>query len=184
MRRCRNQKISPKGWFAHLRQGGAESYFFDSLFDLRKLFDSLILSVLLYGCETWTLTRRTEDLINSFATPCYRIILNIRRIGRVTNQAVLQQMNRSSLIQTVRTRQLRTLGHWIRATQLPISRYALYKPERGRNRRGRPCLNFCRYIAAITGMPIGDLLEIAVEREDWRRRVVDAHDPHAIDWSK
>ena len=147
----------------------------------RKLFDSLILSIFLYGSETWTLTRRMEDSINSFATSCYRIILNIRRIDRVTNQAVLQQMNRSPLIRTVRSRQLRTLGHWIRAIHLPISHYALYTPEGGRNRRGRPRLNFRRYITSVTGKPIEELLEIAANREDWRGRVVDAHDPHAID---
>ena len=147
----------------------------------RKLFNSLILSILLYGCETWTLTRRLENLINSFATSCFRILLNIRRIDRITNQEVLRRMNHHPLAQIVKKRQLRTLGHWIRATHLPISRYALYLPEGGRNRRGRPRLNFRRYITAMTGKTIENLLEIAVDREDWRRRVVDAHDPHAID---
>ena len=148
----------------------------------RKLFDSLILSICLYGFETWTLTRRMEDLINSFATSCYRIILNIQRIDRVTNQTILQQMNRCPPTRMVRSRQLCKLGQWIRATHLPISRNALYTLKGGRNRRGlRPRLNFCRYITTITGKPIGDLLEIAVNRGDWRRRVVDAYDPHAID---
>ena len=138
----------------------------------RKLCDSLILSLLLYGCETWTLTRRREESINSFATSCYRIILNNRRFDRATNQTVLQQMNRSPLVQAVRIRQLRTLGHRNRATQLPISRYALYTPERGRNTRARPRLNLrhpqlppqhrCHH-----RNPIGDLLEITVEWEDW-----------------
>lgn len=92
-----------------------------------KRFDSLILSILLYGCQTWTIIRRMENLINSFATSCYRVIQNIRRIDRVTNETVLRQMNCSPLIQTVKVKQLTTTPqHWMRAIHLPILRYALY----------------------------------------------------------
>lgn len=38
-------------------------------------------------------------------------------------------------------------------------------PERGRNRIGRPEI-ICRYVIVITGKPIEDLLEIAVNKED------------------
>ena len=53
------------------------------------IFDSLILSILLYGAESWTATQKLKNELNAFGTSCYRILLNIRSIDRVTNQHVL-----------------------------------------------------------------------------------------------
>ena len=41
------------------------------------LYNSLILSIQLYGCETWTLTERLERRITAFEHKAYRKILGI-----------------------------------------------------------------------------------------------------------
>ena len=62
-----------------------------------RLFDSLILSILMYGGESWTTTQKLKNELNSFATSCYRILLNIRRTDRVTNQHILNVTQRKNL---------------------------------------------------------------------------------------
>ena len=41
------------------------------------LYKSLIISILLYGCETWTLNETLEERINAFESKSYRRILGI-----------------------------------------------------------------------------------------------------------
>ena len=50
-----------------------------------KLFNTTCVTVLLYGCESWIMSTAMESEINAFGTSCYRIMLNIKRIDRVTN---------------------------------------------------------------------------------------------------
>ena len=36
-----------------------------------NIFRTSCVSILLYGCETWILSKTLEDYINSYATNCY-----------------------------------------------------------------------------------------------------------------
>jgi hypothetical protein len=68
-----------------------------------------------------------ESKINAFATSCYRIMLNIKLVDRVTNAKVYQMSGTQPLITTVRQRQLRFLGHILRRPEdEPCRRYALF----------------------------------------------------------
>ena len=71
-----------------------------------RLFDSLILSILLCGEGSWTKTQKLKTELNAFGTNCYRILLNIRRRDRETNQHALNATQRKHL-----SKQLRVLGH-------------------------------------------------------------------------
>jgi hypothetical protein len=79
-----------------------------------NIYKVAVLSVLLYGAETWTITPVMEREINGFGTNCLRIILGIRRIDRITNEVVFSRSHQSALINTVRQRQLGYLGHVLR----------------------------------------------------------------------
>ena len=118
-----------------------------------RLFDSLILSILLYGAETWTFTQKFKSEINSFATSCYRIMLNIKRTDKISNQRILGKVKRKDLIDTVIGRQLRSLGHWLRKPPTSIiNKYALYTTNLERNRRGRPRMTYVKQVEEITGL--------------------------------
>ncbi|XP_038056051.1 uncharacterized protein LOC119728045 [Patiria miniata] len=79
-----------------------------------KLFQTICVTVLLNGCETWVITHDMEDKINAFATSCYRIMLNIRRLDRIPNTTIYNLTNTVSLVVRLRTRQLKFLGHVLR----------------------------------------------------------------------
>ena len=53
-----------------------------------KLMNSLVVSVFLYACESWTLTADLEKRINAFEMKCYRRILNITFRDHITNDTV------------------------------------------------------------------------------------------------
>ena len=53
-----------------------------------KIFNSTYVTVLLYGCDSWILSADMESKINAFATSCYRIMLNIKRLDCVSNAQI------------------------------------------------------------------------------------------------
>lgn len=42
-----------------------------------RLFKAACISILLYGCETWILTKHLANRLDAYATNCYRIMLGI-----------------------------------------------------------------------------------------------------------
>ncbi|KAI8498903.1 hypothetical protein Bbelb_233560 [Branchiostoma belcheri] len=138
-----------------------------------KLFNVTCVSVFLYGCETWVLTRDMEDKINSFATSCLRIMLNIKRIDHVSNRELYKATNTQPLIFRVRQRQLRFIGHALRMpVEEPLRSYALYVPPHGRRRPGRQRMSYLTYIQNMLGDTEGDLspdniAALAADRRSW-----------------
>ena len=55
------------------------------------VYRAVVLSVLLCGCESWTLYRRHVKLLDQFHQRCLRRILNTKGYNRVSNAKVLSQ---------------------------------------------------------------------------------------------
>ena len=79
-----------------------------------NLFKATCMSILLYGCQGWTLTKKLEDKLNSYATSCYGIMLRIKSLNFISNEEVLRQVHQENLVQLIQQRQLRFLGHILR----------------------------------------------------------------------
>ena len=79
-----------------------------------------------------------ESKLNAFATSCCKIMLSIERKDHVPNT--------EPLIHHVRNRQSRFLGHILRPSEEPASKYALYIPPHGNRRPGRPRTSYLAYI--------------------------------------
>jgi hypothetical protein len=50
------------------------------------------MSILLYGCENWTMTAQTTRRIQSFESKCFRCILGISLRDKKTNNFVWSQI--------------------------------------------------------------------------------------------
>ena len=105
-----------------------------------RIFRTLVLPVLLYGCETWTLTGSLERRINSFGTKSLRRIMGYRWFDRISNDRLLTETDSRYISDMVRERQLRLYGH--------VARFSVIDPAHGvisteinpnwRRPRGRP----------------------------------------------
>ena len=82
------------------------------------------------------------------------------------------------LVENVRTRQLRFLGHVLRMPDdEPCKEYALYIPPLGKRKPGRQRTLFLRYIQHLLGdtdnmIGPGKLSQLAQDRCGWRELVV------------
>ena len=137
-----------------------------------KLYRSLVLSILLYGCESWTLSAELEKRIVAFEMKCYRKLLNIPWVERKTNNFVQAEITRCAgpqepLLAIVRRRKLAWFGHVTRHNTL--SKTILQGTVEGGRRKGRPRKSWTEDIKVWTQAEMPALLEKASDRHRWRR---------------
>jgi len=147
-----------------------------------NIFETSVLSILLYGCESWIITPQLEHQINTFATDCFRRMLNIKRVDKIPLESIYKQVDKRPLINTVRKRQLGWLGHALRREdEEPTKKLALYEPaeSHGKPRRGAPKLSYKSQIATLltgtkkSGISINEITNMALNRMEWNKRIND-----------
>ena len=146
-----------------------------------NIFQASVVSVLLYGCESWIVDENMEKKINCFGSSCYRIMLGIRRLDKITNESVYEQVRRRPLAYAAYKRQLQWLGHALRREENEPSRiFALYEPAQslGRSKPGQPPRTFTQHIAhlltsAPSGLSSADIARLAKDRKEWSKRVAE-----------
>ena len=135
-----------------------------------RVYNSLVLPVLLYGSETWTCTKELRRL-DAFGTRSLRRILGIRWFDFVTNQWILETTRQRFVSALVAERQVRYFGHVARMSpRVPTSRVLRASPRPGwRRPRGRPRARWSDQIIRVSGLDTLDLaLETAKDRALWR----------------
>ena len=102
----------------------------------RSFFNAVIVSILLYGCTTWTLTKRMEKKLDGNATRMLRAILNNSWRQHPTKHQLYGHL--PPITKIIKTRRTRHVGHnWGKRDKL-ISDVLLWTPSHGRAKAGRP----------------------------------------------
>ena len=76
-----------------------------------RVFKALVVPVLLYSSEAWTLTDGLKRRLDSFVTTSLRRIFGYRWQDHVSNQKVLDRAEMGRVTCLIRERQLRFYGH-------------------------------------------------------------------------
>ena len=142
-----------------------------------RIYECCVVSVLLYGAETWTTYARHEKKLNAFHMRCLRSLLGVTWRDKVSNEDVLRRTGCCSLYQTLKRRRLRWLGHLRRMPDGRLPKDVLYGELRsGERSRGRPLLRFKDVVKRdMLAMDIAaDTWEqLAEDRAEWRCQLRD-----------
>jgi hypothetical protein len=96
------------------------------------------LSVMLYGCETWKLTKGEEEKLDIFQTKYLRMIFKIRlRKEHATNKTVLEMAQSERISEEVRRRRWNQIGHVLRKDRTDDCAIAIGWTPDGRRKRSR-----------------------------------------------
>ncbi|MEE8289617.1 MAG: reverse transcriptase domain-containing protein [Nitrosomonadaceae bacterium] len=79
-----------------------------------KLFEALVLSILLYNCSCWGLRKVDEDQLDSFHRRLLRKICNIRWPNTISNHKLYRITKTKPLMVTITRARWRYLGHVLR----------------------------------------------------------------------
>ena len=137
----------------------------------RSFFQAAVVSILLYGCTTWTLTKRLERKLEGNYTRMLRAVLNKSWRQHPTRHQLYGHL--PPIMKTIQVRRTRHAGHCWRSKDELISDVLLWTPTYGCAKTGRPARTYIQQLCEDTGCNPEDLLEAMNDREKWRERVRD-----------
>ena len=139
-----------------------------------RILKSTVFPTATYGCEAWTLNSTDNKKITAFEMKCYRKILRISWIEKVSNEEVLSRIGITSptLLQIVKKLKLKYFGHIKRHESL--EKHILETKVEGRRGRGRPARRWEEDIRDWLGTTTTKAGRMAQDRAVFRRKVREA----------
>ena len=132
-----------------------------------KIFRTAVEPVLLYGCETWTLTVMSlNNELDGVYTRLLRRVFGISWKSHTTNEVLYG--NIPTVSSTIRKRRLKFAGHLHRHPDQPAHHLLFWKPGHGKRYRGRPRLTYTDVLEKDTGLEGAKLRAKMMDRDRWR----------------
>ena len=135
----------------------------------RSFFQAAVVSILLYGCTTWTLTKWLKKNLDGNYTRMLRAIINKSWRQHPTRHQLYGHL--PPITKTIQVRRTRHTGHCWRSKDELISDVLLWTPAYGQAKAGRPARTYIQQLCEDTGCCPEDLPKAMNEREKWRERV-------------
>ena len=121
----------------------------------RSFFQAPVTSILLYGCTTWTLTKRLEKKLDGNYTRMLRAILNKSWRQHPTRHQLYGHL--PPITKTIQVRRTKHAGHCWRSRDELIRDVLLWTPTHGRAKAGRPARTYIQQLCEDTGCCPEDL---------------------------
>ena len=133
----------------------------------RSFFQAAVVSILLYGCTTWTLTKRLKKKLDGNYTRMLRAILKKSWRQHSTRHQLYDHL--PPLTKTIKVRRTRHAGHCWRNKDELIIDVLLWTPTYGQAKAGRPTRTYIQQLCENTGCSPEDLPEALNYRRSGER---------------
>jgi len=183
-----NQNSTAKELKSRLRSGGACYHSVQNLLSSRlvsknlkiKIYRTVILPVVLYGCETWSLTLREERKLSVFENMVLRRMFGPRRDEvmrewrRLHNEELNDLYSSPNIVRVIKSTRMRWAGHVARiGEERGVYSVLVGKPE-GKRPMGRPrrrWVDNIRIDLQEVGCGYMGWIGLAQDRDRWRTLV-------------
>ncbi|KAJ4436550.1 hypothetical protein ANN_16582 [Periplaneta americana] len=145
-----------------------------------RIYKTVILPVLLYGCETWTLTLREEHRFRVFENKVLRKIFGAKRDEvtgewrKLHNTELHALYSSPDIIRNIKSRRLRWAGHLARMGESRNAYRVLVGRPEGKRPLGRPRRRWednIKMDLREVGYDDRDWINLAQDRDRWRAYV-------------
>ena len=113
----------------------------------RSFFQAAVISILLYGCTTWTLTKRLEKKLDGNYTRMLRAILNKSWRQHPTRHQLYGYL--PPITKGIQVRRTRHAGHYWRRRDELICDVLLWTPTYGRAKAGRSARIYIQQLCEV-----------------------------------
>jgi CRISPR/Cas system CSM-associated protein Csm2 small subunit len=150
-----------------------------------RLFRTLILPILLYGSETWTLLKPDMNKLEVFQMRCLRQILGVSLRDRYRNETIRMRCDHQPPVEEqIQKSRLRWFGHVCRmnTSRLPHKLLWRKRPVHWRIQRAAPKKTWLKHIEEDLRnqrLTTDEARNIATNRQEWQRIVNERRNPAA-----
>ena len=102
------------------------------------IYTKVLRPILIYGAETWSLTKKSESRVQAAEMRVLRMILGVTRRDRIRNDVIRERLNITSVLKIIEKSKLRWYGHVKRMEENRYPRKYLDWIPQGRRPVGRP----------------------------------------------